>query len=127
MNCSGMFRVAAVCLGFWFYCCGSVQAQSVDAAEACEPWRARFIAVDGTVELRRQNSGDWQAAEPGLVVCDGDTVRVSAFGRSSVELADRTLLNLDRNTQVSFSSLGAGQTETQGDAEGSLLDLRRRV
>lgn len=101
----------------------SVFAQSGAGATACEPWRVRFVAVEGVVEYRRADETTWSDAIPNLRLCVGDSIRVSALGQASVQLYDNTMLNLDRNTEIEILAPAEGDQASRDD--GSLINLLR--
>jgi len=102
--------------------CIEASSQEASGTSPCNSAAAEFVSVEGEVELRRSGANDWLAAYPGLGVCDGDTIRVAEFGRGSIQLRDRTLLNLDRNTQLVFV-----RPEAEARESGSLLNLIRGI
>ena len=90
---------------------------SARAAEACEPWAARAVSIQGSVEMQSTGRTDWQAIALGTLICPGDSVRVGENSRAGLSLPNQTVIRLDQN---SFITLPAVKKE-----ETSLLDLLR--
>src|SRR5690606_25062646 len=74
--------------------------------------QAELVTAEGAVEIRRENESVWQPARLPAAVCAGDTIRVLAFSRATLKLADDTLLRLDANSTLSLE---------QGDEEADTL------
>lgn len=90
-------------------------ASHAQAGRACEIAQAVLVSVDGDVEVRAGEGRAWVRATQGSEVCAGHTVRINEFGRAALQLPDKTVLRLDRNTTLTF------RPPRQGT--GSLLDL----
>ncbi|HXU33279.1 MAG TPA: FecR domain-containing protein [Thermoanaerobaculia bacterium] len=74
---------------------------------------ANFVTVQGTVEYRRGEDGDWQAAKSRITLEPGDYVRTSS-GSAEVVFADGTFYTVRANTQFIVSSVrGADGGEGQ--------------
>ncbi|MGH8574594.1 MAG: FecR domain-containing protein, partial [Gammaproteobacteria bacterium] len=83
-------------------------------AEACSPWVAKVLSVQGPVEVERGGAtpdgsaaagrARWRAVEGDETLCPGDHIRVGPLGRAAVQLADevQTVLRLDERTTLSF-------------------------
>jgi tetratricopeptide (TPR) repeat protein len=73
-------------------------------AQGCEPWVARIISVQGPVMVERFGAPRAQAAGFDDTVCPGDRVRVGAFGRAAVQLANEaeTPIRLGEGTTIIF-------------------------
>ncbi len=83
-------------------------------AEACEPWVAKVLSVQGAVEVERGGAApdgsaaagraQWRSVEGDETLCPGDHIRVGPLGRAAVQLADEaeTVLRLDERTILSF-------------------------
>jgi hypothetical protein len=72
--------------------------------------QAQFVSLQGDVEFRRGEGGDWQEARSRVQLQGGDTVRTAENGSAVVMLQDGTLYTVQPNTQlvVSPRSGGAG-------------------
>lgn len=85
------------------------------SAEDCAREAARVVSVEGAVHLRRAHGETWRAAEPNVVLCAGDQVRVGARSRAALVLRNETTLRLDQSSTLTLRG---------GGLEGSsLLDL----
>ncbi|UCE89072.1 MAG: tetratricopeptide repeat protein, partial [Pseudomonadota bacterium] len=85
------------------------------AADACEPWAAKLVSLQGRVEIKAADAQAWQAAKLDAIYCPGDTLQVGANSRAAVVLPNETLLRLDQNTVITL-------TTVEPEAE-SLLDM----
>lgn len=72
--------------------------------------QARFVSIQGDVEYRRGDSGDWQEARSRVQLQPGDFVRTSENGSAEVMFLDGTLYTVRPNTQFIVSASGAGRT-----------------
>jgi cbb3-type cytochrome oxidase subunit 3 len=72
--------------------------------------QAQFVTLQGEVEFRRGEGGDWQEARSRVQLQSGDTVRTAENGSAVVMFQDGTLYTVQPNTQlvVSPGSGGAG-------------------
>jgi hypothetical protein len=61
--------------------------------------QAQFISVQGEVEFRRGDSGDWQEARSRASLRSGDYVRTSDNGSAEIMFLDGTLYTVRANTQ----------------------------
>lgn len=61
--------------------------------------QAQFITVQGEVEFRRGDSGDWQEARSRTSLRSGDYVRTSDNGSAEIMFLDGTLYTVRANTQ----------------------------
>ena len=87
------------------------------AAEACAPWAAKAVSVQGSVDVQRAGGSAWQATSLGASICPGDSIRVGEQSRAGLMLPNETVVRLDQNT---FITLSAVEEEAP-----SLLDLLR--
>ena len=69
----------------------------------CAPVLAQVVAlsssVPGSVQWRRSGS-DWLDAQPGSLLCAGDTVRVLRHGQATLRLSNDSTLRLDQFTTL---------------------------
>jgi hypothetical protein len=89
------------------------------------PGQARFLSVQGEVEFRRANGGDWEEARVHVPLRPGDYVRTGG-GSAEILFLDGTLYAMRPNTQIIVASLrpGArGTTEQSVRMEYGWLDL----
>ncbi len=74
---------------------------------------ANFVAIQGTVEYRRGEGGDWRPAKSRISLEPGDYVRTSA-GSAEIVFADGSFYTVRANTQLIVSSVrGADGGEGQ--------------
>lgn len=74
---------------------------------------ANFVTVQGTVEYRRGEDGDWQPAKSRITLEPGDYVRTSS-GSAEIVFADGSFYTVRANTQFIVSSVrGADGGEGQ--------------
>ncbi len=87
--------------------------------------QAQFQSVQGEVEYRRGDGGDWQEARRGISLESGDYVRTSESGSTELTFSDGTLYTVRQNTQfIVSSSRGAGGREEQAiEMEYGWVDL----
>ncbi|HSF29723.1 MAG TPA: TonB-dependent receptor [Candidatus Tectomicrobia bacterium] len=86
------------------------------AAEApCEPWVAKLVSAQGTVQVRRAGESQWQPVKLDETYCAADMLRVQGHSRAAVVLRNEINLRLDQNSTITFLGLEAERT--------SLLDL----
>jgi len=72
--------------------------------------QAQFITIQGEVEVRRLEGGDWEEAKSRSTLHAGDSVRTTQSGSAEIMFGDRSLYTVRPNTQfiVSASSGGSG-------------------
>jgi hypothetical protein len=77
--------------------------------------QAQFIQVEGEVEYRRGDAGDWQEARSRVHLLPGDYVRTADKGSAEIMFVDGTLYTVRPNTQfiVSTGSAAAGGSTEQ--------------
>jgi len=68
----------------------------------CDPWAAKLVAIEGTVELRASDAAAWTPAGAEALLCPGASVRVGEYGRAAVMLQDNTLLRLDARSTLTL-------------------------
>jgi hypothetical protein len=64
------------------------------AQETCDPWVARLVSLQGSVEVNKGGSGGWEAAAPQATFCSGDQVRVGANSRAALYLFNEATVRL---------------------------------
>ncbi len=77
--------------------------------------QAQFISIQGDVEYRRGDRGDWEEARSRVPLHAGDYVRTSENGSAEIMFLDGTLYTVRRNTQfiVSPERAAAGSAAQQ--------------
>ncbi len=73
-------------------------------ADGCTDWTARLDSYQGKIEAKRSGSSDWTAARDSDIFCAGDMLRVAPRSRAVVVLRNETVMRLDQNTTLTFSS-----------------------
>ena len=106
-----------------YLCCGMVltaglldPALSI-AAAACDPWVAKIVSAQGTVEARREGQTQWLPARLNDVYCAGDRIQVGERSRADVLLANQPILRLDQNSTITLGGVKEERT--------SLIELLR--
>ncbi len=95
-----VIRIAFVCLGW-------TTVASAAESTACDPWAAKVVSIQGTVEARHTTTDSWQAVKLNAVYCSGDSLRVAEQSRAAVVLANQTLLRLDQNSSITLTAIKA--------------------
>jgi hypothetical protein len=87
--------------------------------------QASFITIQGEVEFRRQEGGDWEEARSRVPLHVGDYVRTAANGSAEILFADRSLYTVRPNTQfiVSATANGSGDQDQTIEMEYGWVDL----
>ena len=75
--------------------------------------QAQFISLQGEVEFRRGDGGDWQEARSRVQLQPGDYVRTSEGGSAEIIFLDGTLYTVRPNTQFIVSASSAGPSGAQ--------------
>jgi tetratricopeptide (TPR) repeat protein len=74
------------------------------SASECAEWTARIVSIEGRVEALRAGEADWQEVTLNDTFCPEDRVRTREKSRAAFQLRSETLLRLDQNSMVKFSS-----------------------
>jgi hypothetical protein len=87
--------------------------------------QAQFVSIQGDVEYRRGDGGDWREARNRVQLQPGDYVRTAENGSAEIMFLDGTLYTVRPNTQfiVSASSAGPGGTEQSIQMEYGWVNL----
>ncbi|HEY4732309.1 MAG TPA: FecR domain-containing protein, partial [Gammaproteobacteria bacterium] len=83
----------------------SMPAVSIYAAEQCEPWVARIVSIQGTVNTRPSDAARWSPAILNQTYCAGDIVHVGENSRAAIELSNETIIRLDQKTIIVLSEI----------------------
>jgi hypothetical protein len=89
----------------------------VSPAATCEPWVARVVSVQGSVEARKAGEPQWQPVKLNDTYCQADTIRVLERSRAGLALVNQPVLRLDQNSTITLGGLKEERT--------SLIDLAR--
>ena len=97
----------------------------LDALEPGSAGQAQFISIQGEVEYRRGDDGDWQEARSRVPLQNGDYVRTSGDGSAEIMFRDGTLYTVRPSTQfiVSSARTAEGREEQAIEMEYGWVDL----
>ncbi|HEV7509835.1 MAG TPA: FecR domain-containing protein [Thermoanaerobaculia bacterium] len=97
----------------------------LDALSLKSSGLAQFNEVEGDVEFRRGDGGEWQEAHLHTRLQPGDYVRTAENGSSQIMFADGTLYTVRPNTQfiVTPSNAGGGAPEQAIEMEYGWVNL----
>ena len=85
--------------------------------------QARFITVQGQVEVRRGDGGTWEEARPHGQLHTGDYVRTSENGSAEINFKDGTLYTVRANTLFIVSPSSTGASEQAISMQYGWVDL----
>ena len=85
------------------------------SAKTCEPWAAKVVSVQGTVEVKKADETQWQTAKLNDTYCAGDVIRVEENSRADIALVNQPVLRLDQNTTITLGGMKEERT--------SLIDM----
>lgn len=75
------------------------------AGAACEPWAAKLVSLQGSVEVRHPPSIRWEPARLEMLLCPGDMIRVNQFSRAALVLGNESFVRLDQRTTITITGL----------------------
>lgn len=78
--------------------------------EAPEPWVARAVSVQGTVESQRVGETRWQPVQLNDTFRPGDRLRVLERSRADIAMLDQSVLRLNANTTLTIEAVKAERT-----------------
>src|SRR5215813_5772796 len=87
------------------------------AATTCDPWVAKVVSAQGTVEARREGQTQWLPARLNDVYCAGDRIQVGERSRADILLVNQPILRLDQNSTITLGGVREERT--------SLIELLR--
>ena len=70
------------------------------AGSPCDPWAAKAVSVQGTMEVRSAGGAQWAPVKLNDTFCPGDEVRVLDNSRASLALANESVLRLNANSAM---------------------------
>ena len=88
---------------------------SIAAVSDCDPWTAKAVSVQGTVEARSVGGGPWQPVRLDDTFCPGDEIRVLDNSRTSLSLINESVLRLNANSAITVREFKDNKT--------SLIDM----
>ncbi len=71
-------------------------------SQSCEPWIAKVVSVQGSVQVRKMGSDHWNRIKLNDTYCSGDIIRVNEKSRAAIMLGDDTFLRLDQNSTLTI-------------------------
>ncbi len=71
---------------------------------------ATMVSLQGSAEVRRTRSAEWQPAKIDTVFFPGDMLRIHENGRAAVQLQNDALLRLDQGTTLTFTGIEREET-----------------
>ncbi len=74
-------------------------------AQVCEAPVATVTSVQGTVESQLAGTSQWRMAQLNDSHCPGDTIRVGEDSRADLTLANRSVLRLNANSEVTLGAI----------------------
>ena len=74
-------------------------------AQRCDPPAGRAASVQGTVELRRAGTTQWQPVALNDELCPGDTIRALERSRADVMLLSQSVLRIRANTTLTLEGI----------------------
>jgi len=103
-----LLSICAVLLTTLFY-------PAVSSAKTCDQWVAKVTSVQGTVEVKKADETQWEAAKLNDTYCAGDVIRVAENSRADIALVNQPVLRLDQNTTITLGGMKEERT--------SLIDM----
>ena len=82
-------------------------------ADDADPGVARIGLLQGSVDVKRADSGDTLAAAVNAPLNVGDYLTTEHDGRSELQLDNRTALRVDEDTQLRFTTMSASSNALQ--------------
>ena len=70
----------------------------------CPAWAARVVSIEGRVEALSTGTTQWRSVALNDTFCPEDQIRTLEKSRAAIQLRNETMLRLDQNTMVKFST-----------------------
>jgi hypothetical protein len=96
-------RYASMLAKFLFIASTLLLSQPLFSAECADV--GQLVSLAGNAEKRTHGQDSWQAAGLNDRFCAGDTLRTLHAGRAAVRLANETLVRLDGDSALTFSTV----------------------
>lgn len=80
---------------------GMLYVGGAAAQPPCADW-AQLVSLQGVIEARRADSGEWRATRLNDYFCPGDTLRVQRHGRGALLLHGETIVRIDQHTTLTL-------------------------
>jgi len=87
----------------------------------CENWVAKLQSLQGSVQVRQpsnKTNKQWINVQRDATFCKGDVLRVQENSRAALLLKNETLLRLNQNTTITFTSLTPDQPSVVSIEQG---------
>lgn len=92
-------------------------ADQANASISCNPWVAKMVSVQGTVEVNRAGQTQWLKADINDTYCAGDRIQVGERSRADLALVNRPKIRLEQNTTLTLAGVR--------DEKRSIIQLAR--
>ena len=99
---------------------------SAAAVTDCDPWTAKAVSVQGTVEARSAGGGQWQPVRLDDTFCPGDEIRVLDNSRASLSLINESVLRLNANSAITVQEFRDNKTSLIDMFKGAAHFFSRR-
>jgi tetratricopeptide (TPR) repeat protein len=99
-------------------CCLFLFSAGVWAQAPCDPWVARLVSVQGTVEVNRGGADQWVAASAQETFCSGDQVRVGGGSRAVLYLFNEATIRLGPHSTLRLDQVEAPRSLFMEMVEG---------
>ena len=99
---------------------------SIAAVSDCDPWTAKAVSVQGTVEARSAGGGQWQPVRLDDTFCPGDEIRVLDNSRASLSLINESVLRLNANSAITVQEFRDNKTSLIDMFKGAAHFFSRR-
>jgi len=114
------------------WCLAPSPAKAQDQAAPAEPVQYVLEDIKGTVQVMEVGSNQWENAEEGQVVEEGDEVKVGDNSEATLSLGDETSVHLDAQTDMKVQQIRANQTggfltRLQVAAGNLLADVKKHL
>jgi tetratricopeptide (TPR) repeat protein len=91
----------------------------------CEKWAGKVVSAQGTVEVQRVGTTEWEPAKLNETYCPGDVVRVGERSRADIALVNDSLLRLNEKTTITLGALKEERTSLVDMLKGAAYFFSR--
>ena len=88
-------------------------AEPTTPAASADARQARFVNLDGMVQVKKANSVQWMTADLGVTLDKGDLIRTGPEGVARIAFADGTQYTVKGDTLVTVEENNVGQDSSQ--------------
>jgi hypothetical protein len=88
-------------------------AEPATPAASADARQARFVNLDGKVQVKKANSVQWTTADLGVTLDKGDLIQTGPEGVARIAFADGTQYTVKGDTLVTVEENNVGQDSTQ--------------